>query len=343
MTKLKPFGPNPLARVLSLFYLFIITLRNLWYDFIPGAVKKTGRYTVSVGCIHAGGTGKTPLVELLGGLLLKKGRDVVFLSRGYKRKSTTPVIVRPGEEKTWEEIGDEPAMLAKAHPKAWIGVGANRLKNAHTLTPRTNKDAVIILDDGFQHRKIFRNNNIVCLPSAPFRDYLSPAGYMREPLQSLNRANIICLIGLQQEAEILRKNHDRISKRFHEASVFILYQTVDHWVNTKTGQISQTCPLKSPVLLSGIARPNRFINITRENGVTPYSYVSYDDHHHFSKEEIEQLSSPESDGIITTEKDIMRLSTINLVNCPNICYLKIKLIFQNTDSEGKFSALIMKN
>lgn len=87
MSNLKPLGQGMIPRILSRLYLFMVAIRNAWYDYIPGSVKNAGRYTISVGCIHAGGTGKTPLTLLIGKNLCTRGKEVAILSRGYKRKT----------------------------------------------------------------------------------------------------------------------------------------------------------------------------------------------------------------------------------------------------------------
>ncbi len=334
--KLKPLGPGPVPQFLSRVYSVIITVRNFWYDVVPQRVRKTGRFTISIGCIHAGGTGKTPLAILIGDYFKKLNHQIAFLSRGYKRQSKESIIVKPGEKKSWEEIGDEPAMFNHVFPDAWLGIGADRIHNAKRIVPNLHENAVVILDDAYQHRKIFRHKDIVCLPSDPFNDLLIPAGYLRESFSSLNRTHIICLIGLEHEKKTLEKNYRKIKELFPRTSIFIMYQSIDQWVNTKTGEMTQICPLKSPLVICGIARPHRFVEVIRKNGVTPYKCISYDDHHVFTKNEIEKLYNQKIDGILTTEKDNMRLSTINLVNCPNICYLKIKLTFSDKNSERIF-------
>ncbi len=336
---LKPLGLSLLTRILSFFYGIVIMLRNGYYNRVPGSVKKLKHLTVSIGCIHAGGTGKTPMALLCAEHFSRKGLTPVFLTRGYKRKSSKPIIVRPGEEKSWENIGDEPAMLKKNLPDAWLGIGPDRFRNGRNIIENINNKPVFILDDAFQHRKLGRDIDVVCLPPEPFDDFLIPSGYLREPISSLGRADIICLIGLEKESVILERNRKEIKNLFPEVSVFILYQTIDRWINKNTSQTLQTCPFKSPVVVSGIARPYRFVELVSESGVTPYKIVNYKDHHAFKATEIEKLNNPMVDGIITTEKDIMRLSAINLVNCPNICYLKIKLRFSNSASEEKFFSL----
>lgn len=336
MSKLKPLGSGIFPTLLSGIYTFIISLRNLWYDTISQAVKKTGLYTISVGSIQAGGTGKTPLAHLIGEYFIQRGNECVFLSRGYGRKSSHNIIVKPNEFRSWEEIGDEPAMLHTSLPGSWLGIGTNRIHNATVIKNKVTEKTVCILDDGFQHRKIFRNKNIICLSSQFLTDKMIPAGYLREPISSLKRADIICLIGSHQEEQLLKEKQRILSEQFKTSSIYILYQTADQWVNTKTGLLSQKLPCKNPLLICGIAHPNRFVNLVGELGVTPYNSVCYEDHHVYNSSEIVELCTPTIDGIITTHKDAMRLSTIKLDNCLNIWYLKINLSFRDDLTKSLF-------
>ena len=343
MSKLRPLGPGIISQTLSAIYAFFVACRNLWYDLIPLAVKRSGRFTVSVGCIHAGGTGKTPLALLIGHFFYINGYETAFLSRGYGRISSDQIIVKPGEQKSWKEIGDEPALIKSSLPSSWLGIGADRFHNAAIIKPQLGTKAVFVLDDGFQHRKIFRNKNIVCLPPDPFNDYLIPAGTLREPFSSLKRADIICIIGLKKEAAILEKDHHELSEKFPKKSVFILYQVIDQWINLNTGKTAEKPPLTKPLLISGIARPHRFIRMIQETGITPYKRKNYEDHHIFTNDEIKKLYSSEIDGIITTEKDKYRFSTINFVNHLNIWYLKVKVVFFNTTAEEDFFNCFLTN
>jgi tetraacyldisaccharide 4'-kinase len=336
MTTLQPLGNTFLSRAASLLYLIIIYVRNLWFDAVPWAVKKTGRFTVSVGGIHAGGTGKTPLALLLGHHFSEKGYAVAFLSRGYGRRSAKPVILPPYEFTRWEEIGDEPAMLRNNLPRSWLGIGARRIKNARAISRLLPEKSLFILDDGFQHRNIFRNVNVVCLPPNPDRDCILPAGFLREPLISLKRAQAICLVGLYEEREILEKNKKLLSTFCNPCIIFNLYQKAESWVRLKSGVASQSLPCKNPLLISGIARPYRIREMVAGLGITPYGCVSYEDHHVFNTEEISSLCTPSVDGIITTEKDSIKLSANSFENCPDIWYLKIRLLFFDKEAEKQF-------
>ncbi|MGD9200045.1 MAG: tetraacyldisaccharide 4'-kinase [Chitinispirillia bacterium] len=342
MSKLKPLKPGLIPNTLSLLFTVIVHIRNLIYDSFPGLVKKTGRYTISIGGIHAGGTGKTPMAMLVGSYFQKKGIEIAYLSRGYGRKSSSPVIVSPNVQRHWREIGDEPAMIHSSLPNTWLGIGPDRYKNALQISPELSKNAVFILDDGFQHRKIFRNKNILCIPTSVFQDRVLPVGYLREPVSSIKRADIVCLIGLLDETGLMIKIKNKISESFPEIPVHIMHQSVEKWVNLKSGQHLKTLPSKRPLLLSGIANPYRFEKLVRSIGVIPYKIINYEDHHIFKNNEIANEIDSQIDGIITTEKDIIRLSGINLVKWLNIWYLKIKLVFLDNCSQTDFYSNIFR-
>lgn len=338
MSRLKPLPINFLTRIIAFIYAFIVFLRNLWYDSVPWAVKRSGGYTLSIGSIHAGGTGKTPLTALIGAYFQKNKYEVIVLSRGYGRQAKREIIVSPQEHLSWKEIGDEPVMLHHALPGTWLGIGAKRLSTAKQVQARVKKKAVYILDDGFQHRQLFRHKDIVCLHANTFNDFLIPAGYLREPFSALKRADIVCLIGNHLDHAKLIALKDNLNKRYtrDHTPIFILYQKPEKWVHLRNGSETLTPPLKTPLLLSGIAKPHRFLQLVHEQQITPYKCVHYEDHHGFEKTEIDKIWQSEMDGIITTEKDAMRLSTIIFEKWINIWYLKIKLVFSDVDSENEF-------
>lgn len=342
MSKLRPLGYNLVSILLSMIYSWIVSCRNVIYDSYPCIVKKTGIHTVSVGGIHAGGTGKTPMVHYIGQQFVKNDYLVAFLSRGYGRKKKGTVIVPPNKQKDWKEIGDEPAFLHQSLPETWLAIGADRYKSACVLkSPFSKSKSTLILDDGFQHRKIFRNKNIVCLPPDPFNDSIIPAGTLREPLSSIKRADCVCLVGLTNERSILEKSKQKLQQLYKKLKIFIVFQTGEYWINFGTREQSKVPPLKKPVVLSGIARPHRFLKLLQNNNVIPCKTVCYEDHHIYAPHEVTSWITPESDGILTTEKDIMRLSSINLVNRQNIWYLKIKLSFSDQVSEQKFLSWLL--
>jgi tetraacyldisaccharide 4'-kinase len=339
---LKPLGPNLPARLLARLYLGAVSLRNRYYDRFTSAAKKTGRFTISIGGINAGGSGKTPITALAARLLQECGYQPAILSRGYKRRYRSPVIARPGEVCSWDRIGDEPALLQRTLPDIWLGIGPDRCHCAEQILPHSSNTTVFVLDDGFQHRRIFRDRDIVCLPADPFSDYAIPAGTRREPIGSLQRAHGICLTGQPQQEELLRASRSHLSSLFPKKPVCILLQKPGDWVNLRNGNrlAPDALPLESPLLLTGIARPERFVSLVRGLQIAPGEIVHRPDHHAFSRQELERIAARAPRGVITTEKDAIRLMDPKLVLDVDIWYLTLVLAFLDSASQQDFIRLI---
>lgn len=334
---MRPSGNKVLLAPISALYGGVLGLRNFAYDSLPFLAFCSGKPTISIGSVFAGGTGKTPMALLVGRYVHAHGRDVAFLSRGYKRKSKNPVISAPFSSDSWETVGDEPALLHAGLPQSWLGIGGSRHKSVRQLSPRLGKKAVYILDDAFQHRRIRRDLDIVCLPADPFNDALLPAGTLREPLSGLGRAGAICLIGTKNDAALMEKSRETLRSRFKRAPVFVLYQEPAGWVHLDSGAGSPHLPLKRPVAVCGIARPERFIFLVKKMGVSIAAESIFNDHHPFTARDIDSIvRRTEAKGIITTEKDAFRLKSLKLVNCADIWYLKMDLKFQDRESQGLF-------
>jgi tetraacyldisaccharide 4'-kinase len=325
--------------MLSALYGCIVQCRNVLYDHIPFFSHSAGRPVISIGGLNAGGTGKTPLALLVGTYLKENGKEVVFLSRGYRRKNRKTVICKPQSSAEWENVGDEPALLHANLPGSWLGIGANRRKTIKRFVPMLSAKSVFVLDDGFQHRQLKRNIDIVCVPADVFEDRLLPSGTLREPVSGLKRAHCICLIGGGPEQNVrLAKTKEEIVARYKHSVAVVLHQNPAGWINCATGTQQANLPLKRPLLLCGIARPERFTGLVKSMSVHPVKEVLREDHHEFTASEIETLCRDRDayDGILTTEKDAWRLNTLNLVNCPDIWYLKIDLQFFDPDSKRDF-------
>jgi tetraacyldisaccharide 4'-kinase len=333
---MQPLGTSPIPLALSGLYRCIVALRNACYDMLPFFSKDTGVPVVSVGGVHAGGTGKTPMTLLVGKYLEKQGRGVAFLSRGYRRKTKKIVVSRPGEAAAWDRVGDEPALLHASMPQSWLGIGAKRIKTARALLPLVLDKTVFILDDGFKHRSIRRDIDIVCLPPDPFDDCILPAGTLREPLHNIKRGHIICVIGSRDQEAILASTRKRLAASFKNKTIVTLFQVPRGWTNMATGTTSETLHLKKPTLLCAIARPERFVAMAERAGVSTEKRIIMGDHHEFTKDEINGACLAPCDGIITTEKDSFRLRTLKLVSCPDIWYLNIGIVFSDQDSEKSF-------
>jgi tetraacyldisaccharide 4'-kinase len=339
----EPWGPGIAPRMISGLFGAGVALRNAAYGTGLSRSVDTGRPTISVGGVSAGGTGKTPIALLIGKYAHSRGREVFFLSRGYGRKSSDTIVSPPHAIDSWETVGDEPAMLHAALPASWLGVGGSRARTVSKLTPFLTARSVFILDDAFQHRRIKRDVDVVCLPPDPFKDSLMPSGTLREPLQALRRAQCACLIGTVEEAQLLETSREKIARKYPQCPSFVLYQTPVGWVNISTGMFRSDLPLTHPIALCGIARPQRFIFLLKKMSISTSAEAIFSDHHKFSDDEIASLAARAgSAGIVTTEKDAFRLKPLNLVSCRDMWYLKLELQFSDGKSEGLFKTIIDK-
>lgn len=329
---------SPVTIALSLLYGSITKYRNRWFKRHPERIYGAAIPVISVGGIRAGGTGKTPATMLLAEYLEAMNYTVGLLSRGYGRSSaTTRLLIAPYETSSWQSIGDEPSMLRAAVPTIWLGIGAQRAKIAEQLAKKLPKKSVLILDDGFQHQFLQRQCNIVCLHAGALSDRLLPQGYLREPLDALQRADYLFLIGTTDEQNQLEKLGDHLTLRFPHLSYSILVQQVVGWVHGITGAFATTLPLTNPIAVAGIARPDRFFNYLRSSKIATHLNVTFPDHHYYRETDISRLRELYCYGLITTEKDAVRLRTLKVVQSSGFWYLKVRLRFLDTISLNKFS------
>lgn len=264
-------------------------LRNDLYD---RGVLKANRLSlpvVSVGNLSVGGSGKTPFVILLGEQL--KARNIHFdvLSRGYGRRTRGVLAVDPNGSP--DDFGDEPLLIAR-RLGCPVVVGENR-HEAGAFAEKQFGPQLHILDDGFQHRSLVRDFDIVLLTPEDVRDKLLPVGRLREPLDSLHRADAIVLTG---EVEV--KNTPVSEKCI--------------WKVCRGIYISEA-PEK-PLVFCGIARPQNFVEQLRASGIREIATKFYRDHHRYSDQDVRDLlvlrDKNHASGFITTEKDAINLGPL---------------------------------
>ncbi len=334
------FAATPVAGAAAALYGMGVRVRNRGYDRQPGRCVRVRPPVISIGGIRAGGTGKTPAAMLLVPLLQELGYTVGLLSRGYRRTSRVPLIVPPGEPADWERTGDEPAMIRAASPGVWLGIGADRSENAGVLDSRMGERAVLLLDDGFQHRRLHRDCDIVCLHTGVFDDRLLPQGYRREPVGALARADVFFLIGSGRHDDRIASVTERLSCLYPETPLFVLYHEMVCWVNALSGRESTNLPLSSPVALCGIARPERFFDLLERQGVEPGKRMIFPDHYRYRDYDIAALRKLYSQGLITTEKDAVRLSQLDNIPDERLWYPKVRLRFSENSSLNRFNHYI---
>ncbi|HBE72654.1 MAG TPA: tetraacyldisaccharide 4'-kinase [candidate division Zixibacteria bacterium] len=300
----------------SLPYALAVAARNGLYDLGLARVKRAGIPVVSVGNITAGGTGKTPFTLMLAALLSRSGRRVAIVSRGYRREKGAkgPLLVSDGREIRCPaaEAGDEPYLMARKllGSGAMVIVGADRVKSAGLA--RELKADIVVLDDGFQHRRLHRNINIVLLDSRrPFGNGLRlPAGMLRESPGSLKRADALVLTRAGDEGEPpgLRKRLRPGVPVFRSRHVPESLVEIQDWRRGKTGGPGR--PVHGEVLLfSGIANPGSFEQSAEAVGLKVGGHVRFPDHHRYRPTDLGRIESAGAgfEAAVTTEKDAVRL------------------------------------
>jgi tetraacyldisaccharide 4'-kinase len=273
---------NPLSSI----YGMAAGARNALYDRQLLSIKRLQGPVVSVGNLSVGGSGKTPFVILLGELLKTRGIRFDVLSRGYGRQTRGVLLVDPAGSS--RDFGDEPLLIAR-RLEIPVVLGENRYQ-AGILAEKKFGSQLHLLDDGFQHRALARDFDIVLVTAEDARDQLLPAGRLREPAGALHRADAIVLTAgaAPEQFPVDRKLVWRVRR----------------------GIVPQNVPPK-PVAFCGIARPQNFMLQLRKAGVEPAVEAVYRDHHAYSENDIRELlalkTQSEAGGFVTTEKDAINL------------------------------------
>ena len=309
---------------LSWLYGLGVGFRNLLFEM--GILKSRSFSTpvISVGNITVGGTGKTPHVEYLI-RLLKDQAKVAVLSRGYKRKTSGFVLA--GDDATVRTIGDEPYQMKTKFPDITVAVDKKRTRGIEKLTSGDYvKDIdVIFLDDAFQHRYVKPGINILLVDyhRLIIYDKLLPAGRLREPIESKNRADIVIVTKCPKdlkpmEFRVITKAmslypYQQLFFSAHEFETLRpVFQNNQNTQSTQT--LSEALADQHVLLLTGIASPEQMLLDlkTYAKEVTP---LAFSDHHNFKKKDIERINEafsalPSPKLIITTEKDEARLKQV---------------------------------
>ncbi|RYY70069.1 MAG: tetraacyldisaccharide 4'-kinase [Chitinophagaceae bacterium] len=297
---------------LSFLYGAIIKLRNWLYD---KNILKSASFNfpiICVGNLAVGGTGKTPMTELLVSFLSKRYKTAT-LSRGYKRKTKGFAIA--SEHTTAIDIGDEPMQFHQKFPQVSVAVGEERLVAIPQLLHQRPETEVIILDDAFQHRPVRAGYNIVLTDYKNLftRDFMLPAGDLRDVRSSIKRAD--CIVVTKCKANLSQAEKESIIKEINpgeKQSIFfteIVYDRPHHLFTRQPINLGSDSDI---LLVCGIANPKPLKEFLTAH-VHSYDMIRYADHHIFSSDDLkdilkqfEKLSS-ENKFILTTEKDGVRL------------------------------------
>lgn len=338
-----------LMRTMSGLYRAVVQMR-LWL-FREGWKRQyhLGTQVVAIGNITVGGTGKTPVVELLARSLRDRGRCVAILSRGYKshrlespqkwvdaagrplEEEDMPKIVSTGEALLLDSkyAGDEPFMLARNLPGVSVIVDKDRVKGGRFAVGQLGADT-LLLDDGMQYLKLAHALDIVLVDARePFgTEALLPRGTLREPPRNLRRASYILITkcdGRDNETLI-----SRLRRYNRTAEIIECTHGPIHLQDLFTGEIQPLGFLREKwvAAVSGIAVPENFERLLEKLGARVEIRRRFPDHHRFTRREMEKFMQRcvqrDMELIVTTEKDAVRFPRPRDLDVP-VYFLRIEV------------------
>ncbi len=307
----------------SLFYGVGSGIKNFLYEKRILKPTHVNAYVISVGNLTTGGVGKTPIVAEIAKHLSSKGNKVGIISRGYGGKLSNKQInlISDGEKIYYNATlaGDEPYWLAE-NTSAIIVTSKDRIRAAKFAIKEFGVNK-IILDDGFQHRKLHRDLDIVLMDSEKTfgNKYQLPAGPLRENLDSLHRVDKLVIVS----KNIDHSNAENLASTIEQKSgipTFVCHTEPDIVYNINNGKMLHWD--KDIIAMSAIGQPEQFFKF-----LTNYNIIQklvFDDHHSYSKSDIPSKEIP----IITTEKDAVKLKDFGYTN---IYALKLKTVIDVED------------
>lgn len=268
--------------------------------------ESLGRPVVSIGNLHWGGSGKTPTVIAAARGLQAGGRRVAVLSRGYRRRGRTPLLVSLGDGvlATVKEAGDEPVMIAEHAPGVVVAVGADRRAAAALTLDRAPGIDVFLLDDGFSHLRVRRDVEILTFPADdPFAGgLLPPGGRLREPLGMARLADAAVITGLEAGAELLADFRSTLRRHGFAGRVF---------TSTLRFELVGGPPPERPLLVTGVARPERVARTAAAAGLEYVDHLRFPDHHSYQPRSLRAIEAAcvrhRCDAVVTTSKDEVKL------------------------------------
>ena len=280
---------------------------------------------VSIGNLTAGGAGKTPLTVALAKALSARGLHVDVLSRGYGRRSTLPLTVNP--DGVAADFGDEPLVIARdANVPVYV---ATERYEAGLLAERdaTGQFGIHLLDDGFQHRQLARDIDILLLSRRDLADHLLPTGNLREELRAAKRANVIAIPADESDVEI------EIRKRGWKAQTWRVRRRME--IPHLDGPAAAFC---------GIARPDQFFQGLESAGVKLAARIAFADHHNYTAADLASIAAAASKAgatvLFTTEKDRVRIGALAAKVSAALPIQTVKLRIEIEDEDAAIDWLI---
>ena len=290
--------------VLEALYAPAVALRNCWYDFVPGAARLVDVPVVSVGNVTMGGTGKTPLTAAVVQRAVRRGVKTAIISRGYHAK--------PGE------LNDEGKELTTRIPDCVYVQNPKRVQAAAELCAleESSRPQLIVLDDGFQHRRLARQLDVVLVDALnPFGyNRICPRGFLRESLYSLYRAHCVVITRADRIEESELK---RIEEKILSYNRNLILARACHRPGVLRGLTGQTQPLstvagKRVLAFCGLGNPDGFRQTVESLDCNIAAFKAYPDHHFYSQSDEKEITAlaedAQANAVVCTMKDFVKLS-----------------------------------
>jgi tetraacyldisaccharide 4'-kinase len=290
---------------------------------------------ISVGNITCGGTGKTPVVISVAQYLMGAGAKVCVISRGYRKRagdSLTVVSDGQGNFADCNAAGDEALLVAHSVPKAIVLAGSDRVQACNLAIERFGCQ-VIVLDDAFQHYPLYRQLDIVLLDYNDdlMKDSLLPSGRLREPIQQLKRAGEIVITKLPSNynhSKLRRLKATAVNLASHAS--FSTCRLVSRGVTAVPfGPLAPVRSIKNHTVVAfcGLARPDGFFSLLKEQGIKVAAEKAFPDHHWYTQGDLATLrhlkKAHDATLLITTQKDAVKLA--NLGNTDDVLALAVEI------------------
>ncbi|WP_339634769.1 tetraacyldisaccharide 4'-kinase [Bizionia echini] len=315
-------------------YYLVTWLRNRFYDL---GLFKSQSYPVPIICVgnlSTGGTGKSPMIELLIHFL-KDSFCVATLSRGYKRETEGFRLATVSDSA--KTLGDEPFQFySKFHKNVQIAVDSNRQRGIENLLRLPKKPNVILLDDAFQHRKVTAGLNILLTTYQDLYadDLVLPTGNLREPKEGAKRAQIIVVTKCPDDISALEKKQI-ISKLKPQNNQEVFFSAIEYSEIVFSAEASYNLSnLKTFTLITGIANAGPLVSYLKNSGLE-FEHLNFPDHHVFTDAEILKLAQFEI--LLTTEKDFMRLKVYETLR-KKLFFIPIKAVIHEQE---RFQNLVL--
>ncbi len=309
----KPHLFRPVLRWLVFPYAVLVQARAFLYEQGWLRRRKLPRPVVSVGNLTVGGTGKTPVVILLAGWLLARGKRVCVLSRGYHRQRRSPLLMVSDGRTVLagpDEAGDEPYLIARRCPGAVVAVGADRYRLGQWVLERCPIDC-FLLDDGFQHLALDRDVDLLLVDASDPEglEGLFPAGRLREPLSAANRASALLLTRIDRAPEWKDLLAPIVAAGGSDQRPILIKFTAETLVDVTGGGLEDVKYVsgKTGITFSGIGNAGSFRSLLADQGLQVLGERIFPDHHAYSSDDVLEIvrlaRGSGAELILTTEKD----------------------------------------